>query len=463
MVLSMASETSISRRSFLAMAAAAPLVSAAPQGTTIPLGLELYSVRDELAKDLNGTVTAVAKMGYEVVEFFSPYFTWSLDQAKDVRKLLDDLGIRCSSTHNGGNAFTGGGIAKAIDLNSTIGSKFIVMASPPRLEPGLDGYRKLGDTITQAVEKFRAAGLRGGYHNHQTEFKPVDGKRPIEVIAANTPKDFMLQFDVGTCVEVGQDPVAWINANPGRINSLHCKDWAAGEGKGYQVLFGDGDVPWKEVFRAADSKGGLEFLLIEQEGSRMSPFETVERCLRTYYGSEIHARILDVPREDWLEIEELSSLDLDGTRIIVVLDFSYRRGNQVVILDWKTGASDERDNLVQLACYTLYAGRRWGAPPGDVRAIEFNVNRNQVIEHTLTAEDIDRTAAFIKGSIADMKRLLRDPERNEAREDDFPRIDDPRVCSRCNFFRVCGPNVPWGPAGPGAAVVSSPADRTPTL
>lgn len=279
MVLSMASETSISRRSFLAMAAAAPLVSAAPQRKTIPLGLELYSVRDELAKDLNGTVTAVAKMGYEVVEFFSPYFSWSLDQAKDVRKLLDDLGIRCSSTHNGGNAFTGDGIAKAIDLNSTIGSKFIVMASPPRLAPGLDGYRKLGDTITQAVEKFRAAGLRGGYHNHHTEFKPVDGKRPIEVIAANTPKDFMLQFDVGTCVEVGQDPVAWINANPGRINSLHCKDWAAGEGKGYQVLFGDGDVPWKEVFRAADSKGGLEFLLIEQEGSRMSPFETVERCL----------------------------------------------------------------------------------------------------------------------------------------------------------------------------------------
>ena len=78
------------------------------------------------------------------------------------------------------------------------------------------------------MEKLRPAGLRAGYHNHQAEFKPLDGKRPIEVMAANTPKDFMMQFDVGTCVEVGDDPVAWINANPGRINSLHLKDWAPG-------------------------------------------------------------------------------------------------------------------------------------------------------------------------------------------------------------------------------------------
>ncbi len=275
----MASETCISRRSFLAMTAAAPLVSAAPQAKSIPIGLELYSVRNELAKDLNGTVTAVAKMGYQVVEFFSPYFGWTTEQAKDVRKLMDGLGIRCSSTHNGANSFTGDGIAKAIELNSIIGSKYIVMASPPKLEPGIDGWRKLGDTIILAVEKFRAAGLRGGYHNHQTEFRPVDGKRPIEIIAANTPKDFMLQLDVGTCLEMGQDPVAWINANPGRINSIHCKDWARGEGKGYQVLFGEGSAPWKEIFRAAESGGGVEFYLIEQEGSRFTPLETAERCL----------------------------------------------------------------------------------------------------------------------------------------------------------------------------------------
>ncbi|HYW47935.1 MAG TPA: sugar phosphate isomerase/epimerase family protein [Bryobacteraceae bacterium] len=289
----MASESSLSRRSFLAIAAAAPpLVSATPQRPStagrrrIPVGLELYSVRDELAKDLNGTVTAVAKMGYEVVEFFAPYFGWTLDQAKDVRKLMDGLGIRCNSTHNGMNAFTGDGIQKAIDLNHAMGCKFVVMASAGRVEPGLAGWRKVADTLTAACEKFRAAGLRAGYHNHQAEFTPVEGQRPIEVLAANTPKDFMLQLDVGTCVEVGSDPVAWINANPGRINCLHCKDWAPGAGKGYQVLFGEGDSPWTRIFAAAESTGGVEWYLIEQEGSRFPPLETAEKCLAAF--KQIH-------------------------------------------------------------------------------------------------------------------------------------------------------------------------------
>ena len=67
-----------------------------------------------------------------------------------------------------------------------------------------------------------------GYHNHQTEWQPIEGKRPMDVLAANTPKDVVLQLDVGTCVEAGADPVAWINGNPGRIRSVHCKDWGAG-------------------------------------------------------------------------------------------------------------------------------------------------------------------------------------------------------------------------------------------
>src|SRR3954451_17130956 len=99
--------TKFSRRSFLAASAAAPLGSILAQKKNIPVGLELYSVRNELGKDLKGTVTAVAKMGYQVVEFYAPYFTWTPEQAKENRKLLDDLGIRCLSTHNGPNAFKG--------------------------------------------------------------------------------------------------------------------------------------------------------------------------------------------------------------------------------------------------------------------------------------------------------------------------------------------------------------------
>lgn len=271
----------LSRRSFLALSAAAPLALASPAGKNIPVGLELFSVRDELAKDLPGTVTAVAKMGYQVVEFFSPYFNWTLAQAKENRKLLDDLGVKCNSTHNGMNAFTDDGLSKAIELNHALGVKYVVLASAGKITT-LDGWKQLGDRLTQAMEKLRPAGLRAGYHNHQLEFTPMEGKRPIEVLAASTPKDFMLQLDVGTCVEMGSDPVAWITANPGRINSLHLKDWAPGADKGYKVLFGEGAAPWKKIFDAAESAGGVEYYLIEQEGSRYSPEETAQRCLANY-------------------------------------------------------------------------------------------------------------------------------------------------------------------------------------
>jgi len=104
---------------------------------------------------------------------------------------------------------------------------------------------------------FKPAGIRAGYHNHQTEFKAIEGKRPIEVIAAGTPKNVMLQLDVGTCVEVGQDPVAWIKANKGRINCIHCKEWSAEPGVGYKALFGEGKAPWKEIFTAAEKAAAL--------------------------------------------------------------------------------------------------------------------------------------------------------------------------------------------------------------
>ena len=216
----MISASKFTRRSFLAAAAAAPLALAAD--SKIPVGLELYSVRDEMNKDLTATVTAVAKMGYPIVEFFAPYYQWSEDYTKQVRKLLDDLGLRCRSTHNGPASFATDGVQKAIDRNKILGVEFIVLASAGK-PATLDDWKKVAETLTYGVEKFKPAGLRAGYHNHQTEFQPLEGKRPIEVIAANTPKEFMLQFDVGTCVEVGSDPVAWIKSNPGRINGLHCK------------------------------------------------------------------------------------------------------------------------------------------------------------------------------------------------------------------------------------------------
>jgi sugar phosphate isomerase/epimerase len=270
-----------SRRSFLALSATAPFwASLATAKQSIPVGLELYSVRDDLAKDLPGTVRGVAKMGYQCVEFYAPYFDWKLDYAKEVRKELDELGVRCYSTHNGPESLKPEGINKAIELNQAIGARYIVLAHPGEEIADVDGWRRIADLLNKANDAFSRQGMHAGYHNHDAEWKPIGGKKPIEILAANTDKSIALQLDVGTCLEAGSDPVAWIEANPGRIKSIHCKEWSPQ--KGYKVLFGDGVAPWKKLFAAAESKGGVEYYLIEQEGSDYPEMETAQRCLAAY-------------------------------------------------------------------------------------------------------------------------------------------------------------------------------------
>ena len=273
----------ITRRSFVALSATLPFaVRAYAKKSSIPIGLELYSVRDELKKDPEATVRAVAQMGYQCVEFYSPYFDWTEAQAKQMRKLLDDLGIRCYSTHNGEEYFSKDKISKARDLNLTLGTKYMVMASS-NPKPGIDGWKAIADELNSAADFLAPAGLKTGYHNHQPEFKTEDGVRPIEFLAKNTKPSVMLQLDVGTCLNSGGDPAAWIRSNPGRIRSIHLKDWSSDPGKGYQVLFGEGDANWKEIFAVAESVGGVEYYLLEQEGSRFGELETAKRCLEAYH------------------------------------------------------------------------------------------------------------------------------------------------------------------------------------
>src|SRR5580693_85847 len=274
----------VSRRAFLAMSAMLPLALRSPAASSIPVGLELYSVRNALKQDLEGTVRAVANMGYQCVEFYAPYFDWTEAQTKDMRKLLDDLGIRCYSTHNNADYVNKDNISRARDKNLILGSKYVVIAST-HVDPGIEGWKTFAGTLNSAADQLEPSGLKAGYHNHKIEFVPIDGVRPMEVIAKNTQPTVLLQLDVGTCVEAGSDPVAWIRANPGRIRSVHCKDWSPEAGKGYTVLFGEGIADWKAIFAAAQGPGGAEYYLMEQEGSRFSELETAQRCLQAFRGA----------------------------------------------------------------------------------------------------------------------------------------------------------------------------------
>ena len=267
----------MNRRTFLTTAAASSAFLAA-KGKKIPIGLELYSVRQELQKDDVGTVKAVAKMGYDAVEFFSPYGNWTTAKAKDMRKLLDDLGVKCLSTHNSAGSFAADKIDHAIELNQILGSRLIVMASAGKVVD-LAGWKVVAEKLNAGAEKMKGAGIRAGFHNHRVEFMPMEGKMPMEVLAAETTKNVVLQLDVGTCVEAGVDPVAWIKKHPGRIASIHAKDWSKDPAIGFKALLGEGDSQWKKIFEAAEKKGGVECYMVEQEGSRFSPMETAEKCL----------------------------------------------------------------------------------------------------------------------------------------------------------------------------------------
>ena len=269
----------LTRRSFLGLMAAAPFVAAGNSTRPIPLGLELYSVRNELKRDLIGTVRAVAKMGYQCVEFFATYHDWTPAYAKKVRAELDELGIHCSSTHNGMKSFSAEGMNKAIELNQILGTRYIVLASPGEAK-SLDDWKRVAEEVNKANEAFEAHGLHAGYHNHDAEWKPVNGEKPMEVLAATLDRSIMLQLDVGTCLAAGGDPVAWITQNRGRIRSLHVKDWSPA--RGYKVLTGEGSAPWKKIFTAEETIGGVEYYLIEQEGSDYSELETARRCLTAF-------------------------------------------------------------------------------------------------------------------------------------------------------------------------------------
>src|SRR5205823_4021522 len=150
----------LSRRTFITISGAIPAAIAAqasargtaaepaapePAGAKrFPVGLELYSVRGELARDLPKTLKTVAQLGYEVVEFYSPYFKWAPAYTKDVRAQMDDLGLRCYSTHNGFESFAPGeSLAHAIELNQILGARYMVLASAPGHTSGVDGWKNL--------------------------------------------------------------------------------------------------------------------------------------------------------------------------------------------------------------------------------------------------------------------------------------------------------------------------------
>ena len=280
------------RRTFLKMAAAMPLIPGAaalgqctarpaPAPARPPLGMAMFTLRDEDEKDRMGTLDAVAGMGYAGVEFFGRYYDWTPEHAKDVRARLDDLGLRCFSTHTARPNFTPAALGKAAELNLILGSRYVVMAHSGQVTWAEDGWKVLADELTQAHETLRPQGLGAGFHNWADDWVPHPTYRGMDVLAANTPKDLGFQIDTGGAFRHRTNLVEFCEKHPGRVRSLHLKDWTP-ETNATGVIFGEGVIDWLPIFEAAERVGGVEYYLMEQEGSRLSPLETSKVSIETY-------------------------------------------------------------------------------------------------------------------------------------------------------------------------------------
>ncbi len=239
----------------------------------IPIAVQLYSVRFECEKNLPGTLAGIAKMGYSGIEF-AGYYKRS---AADLRKLLDDNGLKCCGTHTALETLQGDNLQKTIEFNRTLGNKFLIVPSLPEKKTATrQGWLDMAQIFDGLAEKVKPHGMRVGYHNHTIEFALLEGELPWDTFFGHTRKDVIMQVDIGNALIGGADPVVFLKKYPGRAASIHVKEFSKSNPKAY---IGEGDVKWAEVFNYLEKTGGTEWYVVEYEVEGVPPMEAIARCL----------------------------------------------------------------------------------------------------------------------------------------------------------------------------------------
>jgi sugar phosphate isomerase/epimerase len=277
---------SISRRHFLktsataatAIAATSPtaLLAAGPYGgKSISLGVQLYSVRKECANDLPGTLAALAKMGYKGVEF-ADYFG---RDAGSLRNLLDNVSLACVGSHiRPFDSLLGDNLSRTIEFNRVLGNRTLIVPElPKKYTETRQGWREAADLFGELADKLKPHGMRIGYHNESTEFKPLDGEMPWDTFFSRAKKEVVIQLDTGNAAAGGADPVALLKKYPGRVLSLHVKAFSKLKPN---ALIGDDELPWREIFSVCETTAGVKWYIIEYESDLYPPLVAVEKSLQ---------------------------------------------------------------------------------------------------------------------------------------------------------------------------------------
>lgn len=235
------------------------------------IGVQLYTVRNEMSKDFDGSLKKIAEIGYKQVEF-AGYYNRTPQQ---VKTLLNQLGLESPSVHVP-LADLRDNVAKAIDAAKTIGHRYLICPFlMPQERKTIDQYKQLAVTLNKAGAECKKAGLQLAYHNHDFEFMPLEGKLPYDLLLAETDKNLVkLELDLYWIVKAKQDPIAWIDKHPGRFVAFHVKDKDATP-KEFFTEVGRGTIQFKPIFAKA-KKAGVDLFIVEQDQCPGSPFDSLK-------------------------------------------------------------------------------------------------------------------------------------------------------------------------------------------
>jgi len=250
-----------------------------PTPRKVPVGLQLYSVRGQCGKDggknLPNVIKAVAKMGYEGVEF-AGYYGWN---APALKKRLDDNGIRCSETHTRIGTLLGDNLKKTVEFHKILGNKFLIVPIlGGKYTADAEAWKQTAGLFNEIAGKLRPHGMYCGYHAHARDFKPVGDTTGWELFFDNTSKDVVMQLDTSNCLAGKGDPVALLRKYPGRSLTIHCKEYG-GQGMG---VIGEGQVNWPEVIKLGRTTAGARWFVIEHERGGADSLEAVDKCLANF-------------------------------------------------------------------------------------------------------------------------------------------------------------------------------------
>ena len=241
----------------------------------IPIAVQLYTLRDETARDFAGTLHKVAQFGYAGVEFAG----FGGLSAGEVKGLLDDLQLRPAGAHVAIEALEQE-LASVIDFQLAIGNRYIVCPWMPEERRGdAAGWRQAAQALAAIGAECARHGLVLCYHNHDFEFARFDGESGLDLLYGAAPaRDLQAELDLYWVKKGGEDPVAYINMLSGRLPLLHLKDMADDPERGFSEV-GNGILDWPAIFAAAQA-AGVQWYIVEQDTCQRPPLESVEISLR---------------------------------------------------------------------------------------------------------------------------------------------------------------------------------------